>query len=97
MIITLRIDGDSSSIVVFEEVNSNHTFGPKKAPNTNFFWMQWPLFNYMRILRTPNTTILFINILTEYEMCFIAEENYVRKIAAHRLLFKHLFHVSTML
>ena len=30
-------------------------------------------------------------------MDFIAEENFVRKIAAHRLLFKHSLHVSTTL
>ena len=28
-------------------------------------------------------------------MCFIAERNLERKIAVHRLLFKHPFHVST--
>ena len=36
--------------------------------------------NYLRILRTPNTTVLFINIPTVRKMCFIAEENFVRKI-----------------
>ena len=29
----------------------------------------------------PNTAILFINILTECEMCFIAKENFVLKFA----------------
>ena len=48
----------------------------------------------MRILRNPNTTILFINAPTEFE---IAEENFVRKIAVHRLFFKHPFHVFTTL
>ena len=47
------------------------------------------------ILRTPNTTSLFINLPIECEMCFNAEENFIRKIALHRLLFKHTFHVST--
>ena len=51
----------------------------------------------MRILRTPNTIILFIHIPIECEICFIAEENFVRKIAFHRQFFKHPFHVSTML
>ena len=40
-------------------------------------------------------TIVFINTTTECEIRFIAEENFVRKIAGPRLLFKHLFHVST--
>ena len=39
MIITLRIDGDSFSIDVFEKVSSNHTFGPKSARNSDFFWL----------------------------------------------------------
>ena len=30
-------------------------------------------------------------------MCFIDEENFVRKIAVQRLLFKQPFHVSTKL
>ena len=34
MMITLRIGGDSHSIVVFEEVKTKHTF----APNTDFFF-----------------------------------------------------------
>ena len=37
MIITFRIDGESRSIVVFEEVISSHTFGPKSAQNSDFF------------------------------------------------------------
>ena len=43
-------------------------------------------FNYLTILRILNTTILFINVPTECEICFIAEENFVREIAVHRLL-----------
>ena len=35
MTITLRIDGDSRSIVVFEELSSNYTFEPKSAPNSD--------------------------------------------------------------
>ena len=31
----------------------------------------------------------------EEEMCFIAKENFVQKIAVHRLLFKHPFVVNT--
>ena len=53
--------------------------------------------NRMIFSWTPNTIILFINIPTEYEMRFIAEENLVRRISFHRLLFKHPFHVFTTL
>ena len=35
-------------------------------------------------LLESNTTILLINTPTECEMCFIAAENFVRKIAVHR-------------
>ena len=35
----------------------------------------------------------FVNILTEYEMCFIAEEKFVRNIAVKRLLFKRIYDV----
>ena len=37
MTITLRIYGDSRSIVVFEEVRFTHIFGPKSAQNSDFF------------------------------------------------------------
>ena len=41
--------------------------------------------------------VLFINIPTVCEMCFIVDENFVRKIFAYRQLFKHPFYVSTTL
>ena len=44
MTITLRIDSDSCSIAVFEEVKSNHTFGSKNAVNSDFFWCNGPKF-----------------------------------------------------
>ena len=55
------------------------TLRPKRALNSDFFWMLWPLFNYFRILRTPNTKILFIKITTEREMWFIAEKKFCAK------------------
>ena len=39
MTIILQIDGYSRSIIIFKEVRSNHTFGSKSAPNSDFFWM----------------------------------------------------------
>ena len=88
MTIRLRIDGDESFRRRFRS-NKDHLWmvGPKSAPNSDFLDVN------LRILRTPNTTILFINMLTECETCFITEENSVRKITIHRLLFKHPFHV----
>ena len=44
----------------------------------------FPVFNYLRILRSPNTTNLFLNISIECEMCFIAEKYFIRKICVHR-------------
>ena len=64
---TFRIDVDSCSIEVYEDLLSNH--------------------------KTLNATILFINISTDCEMCFIFEEHFVRKIGVHRLLLKQSFHV----
>ena len=37
MAITLKIDGDSRPIIVFEEVRSNHIFGPKRTPTSDLF------------------------------------------------------------
>ena len=71
---TLRIDGDSRSVVVFEEIKSNHTFGPMSAPNSDFFWISLP---FLEDTRNPKYDNLLIDIHTEFEMCFIAEENFV--------------------
>lgn len=58
--ISLRID--SASLVVFKEVSSNSTSGPKSAPDDQFFFslVKRPLFNYFSIFGTPNATILII-------------------------------------
>ena len=47
--------------------------------------------------QNPKYNNLFINVPNECEMCFIAEENFVWKIAVHRLLFKLTFHLSATL
>ena len=86
----LWIDGDSCSIVIFEEVWSNHTFGQ--------YTKQWLFLDVMASFQlVEDTTILFINISTECEMFFIAEKNFVRKITVQCLLLKHPIHVSTTL
>ena len=54
MTITLQIDGDSCSIVFFEKVRSNHTFGPKSAPNSDFFWIYKPYFGIFKISKYDN-------------------------------------------
>ena len=64
-----------------EEVSSNHTFRPKSAPNSDFYWMQ--LLEYSQISKQDH---FVFNISTECEMFFIAGKNFVRKIAVHRLL-----------
>ena len=76
-LITIAIDCNGLSLLIFEEKRPNYATGPKFAPNSDSFWMR-RLFNVcVRVFCAPNTTIVLVvgvitftlNLLTYVNKC----------------------------
>ena len=71
--ITIAIDCNGLSLLIFEEKWANYASGPKSAPNSAFFsfWVR-RLFNVcVGVFCAKKTTILFVYIPAKIEMSFI--------------------------
>ena len=69
--ITVAIDCNDLSLLIFEEKWPNYASGSKSAPNSDLFWVRW-LFNVcMRVFCAPNATILLVSIPAKIKMSFI--------------------------
>ena len=59
--ITIAIDCNGLSLLIFEEKWSNYDSGPKFAPNSDSFWVR-RLFNVcVQVFCAPNATILLVD------------------------------------
>ena len=73
--ITIAIDCNDLSLLIFEEKWPNNASGPKSAPNSDSFWVR-RLFNVcMRVFSTPNATILLVYIPAKIKMSFIWKDD----------------------
>ena len=78
--ITIAIDCNDLSLLIFEEKWPNYASGPKSEPNSDSFWV-CRLFNVcVRVFCAPNVTILFVYIPTKIQMSFIWKEFFFAKI-----------------
>ena len=69
--ITIAIDCNVLTLLIFEEKWPNYASGPKSAPNSYSFWVR-RLFNVcVRVFCVPNATILFVNIFVKSKMSFV--------------------------
>ena len=69
--ITIAIDCNGQSLLIFEEKRPIYASGPKSAPNSNSFWVR-RLFNVcVLVFCAPNATILFVYIPAKIKMNFI--------------------------
>ena len=69
--ITIAIDCNGGSLLIFEDKCSNYASGPNSAPNSESFWVRW-LFNvYVRVFCAPNATMLLVYIPAKIKMSFI--------------------------
>ena len=66
--ITIAIDCNAFSLLIFAEKRPNYASGPKSAPNSNSFWVR-RLFNVcVRVFCDPNATILLVYIRGKIKM-----------------------------
>ena len=76
-LITIAIDCNGLSVLIFKERCSNYAFGPKSAPNSDSFWVRW-LFNLcVRDFCAPNATILLVWIPAKIKMSFTWEDDFI--------------------
>ena len=69
--ITIAIDCNRLSLLIFEEIWPNYASGSKSAPNSDSFWVR-RLFNVcMRVFCAPNATILLVYKPAKIKMSFI--------------------------
>ena len=69
--ITIAIDCNGLSLLIFEEKCPNYASGPKSAPNSDLFWVR-RFFNVcVRVFCAPNATILLVYIPVKIKMRFI--------------------------
>ena len=69
--ITIAIDCNGVSLLIFEEKWPNYVSGPKSAPNSDSVWVH-RLFNVsVRVFCNPYATILLVYIPAKIKMSFI--------------------------
>ena len=74
--ITIAIDCNGLSFLIFEEKWPNYASGPKSAPNSDSFWVR-RLFNIcVRVFCAPNATILLVYIPAKIKMNFIWRDDF---------------------
>ena len=74
--ITIAIDCNSLSLVIFEEICFNYASAPKSAAKSDTFWMR-RLFNIcVRVFCDPNATILLVYLSAKIKMSFIRKDDF---------------------
>ena len=75
--LTIAIDCNGLSLLIFEKKWQNYASGPKSVPNNSgSFWVR-QLFNVcMRVFCVPNATILLVYIPPKIKMSFIWKDNF---------------------
>ena len=74
--ITIAIDCNGLSLLIFEEKWPNYASGPKSAPNSGSFWVSW-LFNIcVRVFCATNSTILLVYIPVKVKIGFIWKDDF---------------------
>ena len=69
--ITIAIDCNGLSLLIFEENWPNYASGPKSAPNSDSFWVR-RFFNVcVRVFCAPSATILLVSMPAKIKMSFI--------------------------
>ena len=72
--ITIAIDCNGLSLLIFEEKLPNYASGPKSTQNSDSFWVRWFFNVCVRVFCASNVTILFVYILAKIKkMIFFAK------------------------
>ena len=54
-----------------EEKRSNYTYNGNNFPYSHFWRTEWSWNTHMRVLKSPKSSVLFIEKVIEIELCFI--------------------------
>ena len=74
--ITIAIDCNGNSLLIFGEKWPNYAFGRKSAPNSDSFWVR-RLFNVcVRVFCAQNATILLVYIPVKIKMSFLWKDDF---------------------
>ena len=75
-LITIAIDCNVLSLLIFEEKWANYATGPKSATNCDSFWVR-RLFNVcVLVFSAPNATIFLVYIPAKIKMSFIWKDDF---------------------
>ena len=66
--ITITIDCNGISLLIFEEKCPNYASGPKSTPKSDSFWVRWFFNVCVRVFCAPNATILLVYIAATIKM-----------------------------
>ena len=69
--LTIAIDCNGLSLLIFEEKRPNYASGPQFAPNSDSFWVRRLFTVFVRVFCAPNATILFVCVPAKIKMSFI--------------------------
>ena len=69
--LTIAIDCNALSLLIYEEKYYNYASGPKSAPNSDSFWLRRHFNLCVQVFCTPNATILLVYIPAKIKMSFI--------------------------
>ena len=78
--ITIAVDCNGLSLLIFEEKMPNYVFGPKSAQNIDLFWVRRVFKLCVRVFCAPNATILLIYIPAQIKMIFMWKDDFFAKI-----------------
>ena len=93
--ITIAIDCNGLSLLIFEENWPNYASGPKSAPNSDSFWVPW-LFNVcVRVFCALNATILLVYIPVKNKMIFIWFDFFCQNFQGNVAIFPSVVHAYT--
>lgn len=65
--------------ILFKDVRTNYSISLKSNGNGQFLWIIWWLKVYMRIIITPNTAILLLEVSNQKKLYNLAKRNSVMK------------------
>ena len=74
--ITIAIDCNCHSLLIFEEKLPNYASGPKSVPKSDSFWLCWHFNLCVRVFCATNVTIWLVYIPTRIKMSFICKYDF---------------------
>ena len=89
--LTITVDCNGHSLLIFEGRRPNYVSGPKSVPNSDSFWLRRLSDVCVRVFCAPNAIILLVYIPAKIKLSFIWKDNSFAKIGIfHKLIIDSL-------